>query len=73
MGVLDKTLSANYDDSETNIHYSFKTLTNDAYKVFYENVPVGTHFIDIKYIKDDSYSENSDCFKFKIYESSSLD
>ena len=72
MGVLDKALSAEYDDNEADIHCRFKTLTNNAYKVYYENVPVGTHFIDIKYIKDESYSENSDCFKFKIYESSSL-
>lgn len=73
MGVLNKALSNEYYDNDADIHYNFKVLDNSVYKVLYENVPVGTHFIDIKYVKDSSYSVGTDCFKFKILESSSLE
>lgn len=73
MGKLDTAQSLDQWENTSQTHSSFKTLNNSSYKILYENVSVGSHFIDIKYVKDSSYSRGTDCFKFKIFDSSSLD
>lgn len=73
MGKLDTAQSLDQWVDTSQIHSNFKALDNSLYKTLYENVSVGSHFIDIKYVKDSSYSAGTDCFKFKILESSSLE
>lgn len=73
LGKIDTAQSLDQWVDTSQIHSNFKVLDNSSYKTLYENVSVGSHFIDIKYVKDSSYSAGTDCFKFKILESSSLE
>lgn len=74
-GKLDTELElSNLEDSTDNIHYNFYTISDEfVRKVVYEAVTVGNHFVEVKYIKDDSYNAYNDTLQFKVIETSALD
>lgn len=71
---LDTALGLNNSvDDASKLKLSFYGAGDMQYIALYENVTVGTHYIDIKYRKDSSYGMGEDILKFRIIESSSLD
>ena len=65
-GLLDTaiTLSA---DADATVHYDFKDKQSaEIVNVVYENVPAGSHFIDVKFRKDSSQDKNNDSVQFKV-------
>ena len=67
LGVVDKAMNTNYDDTSTNVAKSFKGLSSaDVQTYIYSNVAVGDHFIDVKYFKDSSSNEGNDSLQFTV-------
>ena len=65
--TLDKTLNLNASADSSNVHKNFKGQQSvNVVKVTYANVPVGSHFIYVKFIKDGSQNDNNDSVQFKI-------
>lgn len=65
-GVLDTPFNKNAD-AESNVKKSYKTEHSaNEVSLVYENVPAGDHFIDVKYIKDNSQNKNNDSLQFKV-------
>lgn len=65
-GNLDTSLTLSYT-ADSSYKKSFKGLQSASIvNVVYENVSVGSHYIDIKFIKDTSTHSNNDSVQFKI-------
>lgn len=63
---LDTTLALS-NTADSSVKKSFKgEQSASIVNVVYSNVSIGTHFIDIKFIKDSSQSQNNDSVQFKI-------
>ncbi len=72
---LDKALAvSNEDDGATNstlVMHNCKNESSATIKTLtYSNIPIGNHFIDIKYRKDGSTDTSPDTLKFKLNNSS---
>lgn len=66
MGNLDSALKLSIDPDGT-VKQNFNTTHSaSVVNVTYEDVPAGSHFIDIKYRKDSSTNSNNDSFQFKV-------
>ena len=66
MGNLDIALTLS-SSADSNCKKSFKGLQSaDVVNVTYSGVTAGTHYIDIKFIKDSSQDSNNDSVQFKI-------
>lgn len=66
---IDKELAQSYiEDTDTSIVYkSYKNIQSETPTTLtYSQVPVGEHFITIKYRKDTSTDSNNDSLQFKI-------
>ena len=64
--LLDTAINLSYNP-DTTVHYDFKTQNGpDIVEVVYENVPAGTHFVDVKFRKDSSSSYSPDSVQFKL-------
>lgn len=67
LGVIDKAMYTDYNDTSTNVAKSFKGLSSAAVQTYtYSNVAVGDHFIDVKYRKDSSANEGNDSLQFTV-------
>ena len=68
---LDTTLELNYNADSKNVYYNFKGKSAESIQtVTYNNVPVGNHYLYIKFIKDYTGNSGNDTLQFKIrYES----
>lgn len=68
LGNLDTALTlATSEDS--NVKQSFKGMQSpDIVYLTYENVSVGNHFIDVKFIKDSSGDKDNDSIQFAVKE-----
>lgn len=68
MGNLDTALALS-SSADSSYKKSFKGLQSaDVVNVTYSGVTAGTHYIDIKFIKDGSQDNNNDSVQFKIQE-----
>lgn len=67
-GILDTELGANNTvDSSSKVHHSFKGMSNQALQsVTYSKIPVGEHFIYVKFRKDSSGKSGNDSLQFKL-------
>lgn len=63
-GILDTALSLS-NTSDSKIYAKLKS-SSSVKELTYTNVQEGSHFIDIKYIKDSSDSEDNDTLQFKV-------
>lgn len=53
--------------ADSDVKMNFKTKHSlDIVTLTYENVPIGNHFIDVKFIKDSSNSKNNDSIQFRF-------
>lgn len=64
-GQLDSALALS-SSADSNVSQSFKELSSSSVVNVTYNLPTGSHFIDIKFIKDGSQNKNNDSVKFKI-------
>lgn len=65
-GNLDSALSLS-SSADSSPKQSYKGLSSsDIQPLIYSNVTAGSHFIDVKFIKDVSQSSNNDSVKFKL-------
>ena len=68
-GELNKALSLSSNADNNNVKHNFSGESSaSVVNVTYDNVAVGTHFIDVKFIKDNSQSKNNDSIQFKLQE-----
>lgn len=66
--ILDNALDLNNSaDSDAKENFNNRQSANIV-NVTYNNVPIGSHFIDIKFIKDGSQNVNNDSVQFKLQE-----
>jgi len=67
LGLLDTTLEPVYNSDNSGYWSGFSSDHNKstAQTVTY-TVPIGEHFIDVKYIKDDATDDNNDTLQFKV-------
>lgn len=66
LGVLDTALALS-SSADSTLHKSFKGLQSaSVVTVTYSDVPAGSHFIDVKFIKDSSVAKNNDSIQFKV-------
>lgn len=67
LGVIDKAMDTDYNDTSMNVAKSFKGLSSPNVQTHtYSNVAVGDHFIDVKYRKDSSANESNDSLQFTV-------
>lgn len=67
LGTLDTTMNTGYSDVSTGVVKSFKGSSSSSVQTYkYSNVSVGNHFIDVKYRKDGSVSNNNDSLQFTV-------
>lgn len=72
-GNLDVALSlSNSADSDVKKSYKMEHSA-DITTLIYENVPVGNHFIDVKFRKDDMGNKNNDSLQFKLHDGAKVD
>lgn len=65
-GALDTALGLNYQ-TDSNAKENFRGRQSASIvNVTYNSVPTGTHYIDIKFVKDQSQHSNNDSVQFKI-------
>lgn len=65
-GALDTALNKNASE-DSGAKKSFKSEHSaNAVSLVYENVPAGSHFIDVKFIKDSSQNKGNDSLQFKV-------
>lgn len=65
-GLLDTAISLS-DAVGDPVHRDFKNENSpNVVNVIYENVPAGSHFIDVKFRKDGSTSSYNDSVQFKV-------
>ena len=70
---LDTSLTLSSTADSSNVKKSFKGQQSASIvNVVYSNVTIGTHYIDIKFIKDSSQHSNNDSVQFKMQPSGSL-
>lgn len=63
---LDTMLAVGVDDTDTStVQLSLKGQQYPDVKVLTYEVPIGTHFICVKFRKDGSVDKDNDCLKFK--------
>lgn len=60
----------NSDANSDNIYYDFYSSGDMQTEVVYENVPVGEHFISVKYVKDSGGDAGIDKIRFKLSDKS---
>lgn len=67
LGLLDTELEPVYNSDNSGYWSGFASERNisTAQTVTY-TVPIGSHFIDVKYIKDDATDENNDTLQFQV-------
>lgn len=75
LSKLDTELEAspeyfNLDVNSGNIYYDFYSSGDMQTEVVYENVPVGEHFISVKYVKDSGGDAGIDKIRFKLSDKS---
>lgn len=64
---IDTELSASNNEDTTNVYKSYKGLSSESPQTLtYSNIPVGEHYIEIKYRKDSSSSQLNDSLQFKV-------
>lgn len=67
LSKVDKTLKTGYSIDTSNVYKSFKgSSSSSVQKVTYSNVSAGSHYIYVKYRKDDSVNEHNDTLQFKV-------
>ena len=66
IGLIDTPLALNYD-ADTSVTKSFKGSSGSTLvQTVSITIPAGTHFVDVKFIKDSSKNSNDDTLRFKI-------
>ena len=67
-GLIDTglTLSNTKDSSAHKFFNQTADTSNNVVQVTYSNVQVGSHYIDVKFIKDSSGNKNNDSVRFKL-------
>ena len=64
---LDTALSLSTSaDSSSYYEKNFKGSSSSSVQTVSMSMPSGTHFVDVKFIKDHSQSENNDSLKFQV-------
>lgn len=64
---IDTTLASSNSADSTNVYKSYKGLSSSSTQTLtYSNIPVGEHYIEIKYRKDSSSSQSNDSLQFKV-------
>lgn len=66
LSILDNTLLLSNTVDTTNVAKSFKGSSMSTVQTFAYTVPVGEHFVYVKFRKDDSGNKNNDTFQFKV-------
>lgn len=67
IGNIDKELTNSHNADSSNVLFTFKSKqSSNIVEVTIPNVPSGEHFVEIKYIKDSSQSDNYDSLQFRI-------
>lgn len=67
LGNLDKSLSTSVSDVTTNVEKSFKGSSRESVQTYvYNAVSVGKHYIDVKFVKDNSNNYNNDSLQFTV-------
>lgn len=70
---LDTPLNKNISADTSGVYKSYKSEHSaSAVQLTYSGVTAGSHFIDIKYIKDSSQDKNNDSLQFRIQPTGSL-
>ena len=64
-GLTASSSSSSPSDSTSNYQLAMASNSSSAQTISY-NVPTGTHFIDVKYGKDDGTNSNNDTLQWKI-------
>jgi hypothetical protein len=60
---LDTAFNSDY----SNALYNYKSVTHSApVTITFNNVAPGQHYVCFRYVKDNSQSSNSDCFRFRL-------
>jgi len=71
-GTIDKELVRNAANTTTNVKETLKGKSSaSVINVIYSNVSAGSHFIEIKFIKDGSGNNNNDSAQFKLIDNNS--
>lgn len=67
LSELDTTLGLNYNADSTGVKQSFKGMSTANVQTIYYGVPSkGSHYIYVKFIKDQSTSNNNDSLRFRV-------
>lgn len=67
LGFLDTPLAQVYNSDNAGYWNGFASNRNiSTQQTVTYSVPIGEHFIDVKYIKDDATDSNNDNFQFKV-------
>lgn len=70
-GTLDKNMTLS-NNTTTNVKETFKGRSSGSVvNVIYSNVTAGSHFIEIKFIKDGSVNSGNDSVQFKLIDKTS--
>lgn len=72
-GVLDTALALS-STADSTLHKSFKgEQSASVVTVTYTGVPAGSHFIDVKFIKDSSVAKNNDSIQFMVQDAPTVE
>lgn len=67
LGLLDEPLATTYNTDNSGYWNGFASSRNtSAVQTVTYTVPIGEHFIDVKYIKDDATDQYNDNFQFNV-------
>ena len=67
LGLLDEEIQPVYNSDNSGYWSGFSSDHNtSSVQTITYSVPIGEHFIDVKYIKDDATDENNDTLQFQV-------
>lgn len=64
VSMLDCVLNMDSGEDDVNVHTNYRGIEGQTNTLI--EIPTGTHFMTIKYIKDSSASSGQDTFQFKV-------
>ena len=65
IGLVDTALGLNYS-ADSSVTKNFKGSSSSSVQTVSIAMTEGTHYVDVKYIKDQSQSQNNDTLQFKV-------
>ena len=65
LGDLDHEIEPVYNSDNSGYWSGFNKNSSSQQQITYD-IPIGEHFIDVKYIKDDATDSNNDTLQFKV-------